>query len=202
MSPRTRSARGEGDALRSEIVGAAEKLLLSSGSDEAVSIRAVATAVGVTAPSIYRHFADKDQLILAVCESQFGNFNEVMLAAARGATTPMDELQAMGEAYIQFGLDHPEAYAVMFMRPPSEFLALEGAGRPEAYLGVVDLVKRAVEAGQMETKNVDLAAQVIWAAVHGLTSLMIAKPDFPWKKRKDLTAHILHGAVAPFLPVP
>ena len=66
---RARARRGEGPRLREEILAAATRLLAETGDEEAVSIRAVAEAVGVTPPSIYLHFADKTELIFAVCES-------------------------------------------------------------------------------------------------------------------------------------
>jgi AcrR family transcriptional regulator len=55
---RRRARRGEGEKLREEILEAAERLLLQTGSEEMVQVRAVAEAVGVTPPSIYLHFAD------------------------------------------------------------------------------------------------------------------------------------------------
>jgi len=64
---RRRAPRGQGRKLREEILAAAERLLRETGDQEAVSIRAVADAVGVTPPSIYLHFADKTDLIFAIC---------------------------------------------------------------------------------------------------------------------------------------
>ena len=63
-SRRTRARRGEGERLREEILDAAERLLIETGNRDAVSIRAVAEAVGVTPPSIYLHFADKTELLI------------------------------------------------------------------------------------------------------------------------------------------
>ena len=65
---RSRSRRGEGETLRADLLTATERLMIEAGSADAVSIRAIADAVGVTPPSIYLHFPDKDSLILAVCE--------------------------------------------------------------------------------------------------------------------------------------
>ncbi|NED65050.1 helix-turn-helix transcriptional regulator, partial [Streptomyces sp. SID10244] len=68
---RTRSPRGSGELLAEEIIASATALLLEEGDDAAVSIRAVAGRVGVTPPSIYLHFADKDALLDAVCARYF-----------------------------------------------------------------------------------------------------------------------------------
>ena len=63
---RRRSPRGSGDRLAGEIVDAAIELLIDAGDDSAVSIRSIAARVGVTPPSIYLHFADKQELLDAV----------------------------------------------------------------------------------------------------------------------------------------
>jgi AcrR family transcriptional regulator len=68
---RRRAARGSGEQLREEILNAATDLLLETGHAKDVSIRSVAQRVGVTPPSIYLHFADKDALLDAVCGRYF-----------------------------------------------------------------------------------------------------------------------------------
>jgi AcrR family transcriptional regulator len=75
---RSRARRGEGDRLREQILEAAEHLLIQTGNEEAVTIRAVAEAVGVTPPSVYLHFADKDDLLFAICERHFARLAQVM----------------------------------------------------------------------------------------------------------------------------
>jgi len=64
---RVRANPGEGERLREEILSAAERLLVDAGGDEALTLRAVAQHVGVTTPSLYRHFRDKASLVSAVC---------------------------------------------------------------------------------------------------------------------------------------
>ena len=73
-SRRHRARRGQGEALRGEILAAARELLAETGNQEAVSVRAVAERVGITTPSIYLHFKDKDDLLDAVCADVFGAF--------------------------------------------------------------------------------------------------------------------------------
>jgi AcrR family transcriptional regulator len=61
---RPRARRGEGDKLRDHLLTATERLMIESGGADTVSIRAIADAVGVTPPSIYLHFPDKEALIV------------------------------------------------------------------------------------------------------------------------------------------
>ena len=81
---RRRAPRGSGEQLRDEILDATTDLLLETGHAKAVSIRSVAQRVGVTPPSIYLHFADKDALLDAVCARYFEKLDEEMQAAAAG----------------------------------------------------------------------------------------------------------------------
>ncbi len=74
--------------MRADLLAATERLMIETGSAEAVSIRAIADAVGVTPPSIYLHFPDKDSLILAVCERHFEAFDSVIEEAGRSTRRP------------------------------------------------------------------------------------------------------------------
>ena len=69
----------------------------------------------MTAPSIYRHFDDKDSLIFHVVESVFGRLDEALETAAADAEDPVDEIMRKGRAYVAFGLSHPEHYRLLFM---------------------------------------------------------------------------------------
>src|SRR5271165_7129521 len=89
---RSRARRGEGERLKEEIVAATAALLESTGDVDAVSIRAIADAVGVSSPSIYLHFPDKTALLYAVCQERFEQLDQVMEAAARLASDPFDEV--------------------------------------------------------------------------------------------------------------
>jgi AcrR family transcriptional regulator len=64
----------------------------------------VASAVGVTPPSIYLHFADKDELIFAVCQEQFARLEELVDRESVGLDDPLERLRKMGEVYVRFGV--------------------------------------------------------------------------------------------------
>jgi len=205
---RPRARKGEGARLRDEILAATEKLLLETGSARAVSIRAVADAVGVTAPSIYRHFPDKDTLIYEVCNRHFIELDAEIEAAVTGVDDPVDDLAARGRAYLDFGIANPEPYRVMFMtRPeiaPVERQQLWLKDSP-TFLGLVDSVQRCIDAGRLRT-GFDDALQIsvgMWARVHGLTSLLVSKPFLFPATEADRAAFLdeymdtcLHGIVA------
>ncbi|MGH9129906.1 MAG: TetR/AcrR family transcriptional regulator [Acidimicrobiales bacterium] len=177
---RSRAPRGQGGRLRQEILEATERLLLETGDQDAVSIRAVAESVGISPPSIYMHFSDKLELIFAVCQRHLDDLDRLLSEAAAGVTDPVEALRRRGRAYVGFGLDQPEVYRILFMiRPtasPPDWLhsrLLESA----AFLHTLEVVQAALDAGAIQTGPAELVAVGLWAAIHGLTSLLIAKPD-------------------------
>jgi AcrR family transcriptional regulator len=182
---RPRLPKGEGRQLRAEILAATEQMLLETGSAQAVSIRGVADAVGVTPPSIYRHFADKDRLIFEVCARHFTALEDHIVAATAGVEDPVDRLAVMGRAYIEFGVANPEPYRIMFMtradRAPVEF-----QGEVLVDSACFDLltasVQECIDAGRFRPEHTDAYRLSLgfWARVHGLTSLLVSKPTMDW----------------------
>lgn len=159
-------------------------LLAETGDEQAVSIRAVAQRVGVSAPSIYLHFADKQALLDAVCEEVFEALHLRLRAAGEGAANLFEALRAQGNAYVHFALENPEHYRLVMMTKhvpgdtsPDRLIARGAFG----YL--VESVGRCVEEGVYSGEPVELALG-LWAAAHGVAALLVAKPYFPWPERE------------------
>src|SRR5262245_54990080 len=150
-SRRRRLPKGEGQQLREEILAATERMLLDTGSFEAVSIRAVADAVGVTPPSIYRHFEDKTALIFEVCTRHFGALESYIGERCKHIEAPVASLAALGRAYIEFGIANPEPYRIMFMtRPDTVPIEFQGEVLAEsaAFADLMTWVQRCIDAGR------------------------------------------------------
>jgi AcrR family transcriptional regulator len=182
---RPRARRGQGELLRQDILRAAEDLLIRKGDADAVSIRAVAEAVGVTPPSIYLHFADKSDLIFHVCQQQWERFDHDLRASVAGIDDPLAWLERIGHAYIRWGLANPEHYRILFMSKPTQVPAhvdKEQVIMAGTFGDALAVVTRAVERGHLRGDPALLTFSV-WAAVHGLVSLMIAIPEVPWPPR-------------------
>ena len=184
---RRRSARGQGAALRGEVLRATMDLLAETGDEEAVSLRAVAQRVGVSVPSIYLHFADKQALLDAVCDQVFSALDTAMQAAAADAPHVFEGLRRQGVAYVQFAVENPEHYRIVLMRKHEE----AAGGHADlmtasvAFQHFVDSVQACVDAGVFEGAAEELALQ-LWAGAHGLAALLVAKPYFPWPPLEQL----------------
>jgi AcrR family transcriptional regulator len=190
---RRRAQRGSGDELRAEIVAAAKALLATSANADAMSIRAVADAVGVTAPSIYLHFADKDDLLSAVVVDVFAELDSAMLAAADGLSLPMERMQAFGLAYVKFAVSHPEHYRIALLDPGprpnvDEVLATS------AFEHFNETVKQCMDAGIFAAGDPVPITLELWTAAHGLAALMITKPYLPWGDVAEVTDRVLCAA--------
>ena len=182
-SRRKRASRGSGEQLRAEIVAATKNLLAESANSDAVSIRMVADAVGVTPPSIYLHFADKDALIEAVVTDVFAELDAAMVAAGEAVTQPLQKLRAYGLAYVKFAVEHPEHYRVATMeRCPieGEPRALDTVLADAAFVHFMATVRECMDAGIFAVGDPLPITLQLWSAAHGIASLMIAKPYLPW----------------------
>ncbi|HRA33630.1 MAG TPA: TetR/AcrR family transcriptional regulator [Acidimicrobiales bacterium] len=198
-APVGRARRGEGDRTREAILEAADRLLVESGSEEAVSVRAVADAVGLTPPTIYRHFDDKDHLLFEVCAVHFDRLDrEVVAPVVAAVADPVEALRQIAHDYVRFGLDDPEHYRIMFMG--------HAAHTPERYDdhqilstgcfgSVIELVSRAVDEGRLRAGEGGpvVLAFVLWSALHGLVATRVAKPNMPGPPADLLVEAILEA---------
>jgi AcrR family transcriptional regulator len=191
---RPRAKRGSGELLRQEIVDAAKRLLAAADTADDVPIRAVADAVGVTTPSIYLHFADKQELLGAVVADVFRELDDAMVAAATPEKTPLDRLRAFGLAYVRFALDHREHYRLAMLEPcPTPNAQVDEVLHSSAFAHMQATVEECIEARIFEGDPLAISFEM-WAAAHGVAALMIAKPYLPFGDADDFADRVLCAA--------
>jgi AcrR family transcriptional regulator len=178
-SGRKRAPRGQGDKLRLEIMDATEALLVRTGNSDLVSIRGIADAVGVTPPSIYRHFTDKDELVSAICERRFADFNAAV-GSEDTPSDPLERLKEMGRSYGRFALDNPEHYRILMMTTSTGDRAADSTEGQKAFGRLVQAVEACQSVGRIRKGAPAEIAIALWSGVHGLVSLLITSPNFPW----------------------
>ena len=176
----------EKSETRDKILDAARELFVTEGF-EGVSMRKVAEKIEYSPTAIYVHFADKQELFRELCHQDYARLAEVFQSSVM-STDPMDRLKQIGAIYIDFGTRYPNHYKFMFMtpHPPHEpdDIDREMMGNPEkdAYAFLKWAVQQALDAKcfREELTDAELLSQTLWASVHGVISLQIAKGCDPW----------------------
>ena len=180
---RRRNPRGHGERLRTELLDAAAGILARDGHARGLSLSSVARAVGIAATSVYLHFPDIDQLKHALVDRGYSEMNSRRAEATAGITDPGRIVLARWRAYAHFAIDNPGLYRLMFgseLPPAKAFNMPDSPGR-HAFMDGVQSIARAQQAGRVTaTDDPFRLASLVWAAVHGLVSLRMDRPNFPW----------------------
>lgn len=194
--------------MRELILNAARDLFAEQGF-EAVTMREIAQRIEYSPTAIYGHFKDKMTLLQDLCAVDFLEFAQSFDQAAR-EKDPIERLKKIGLAYVRFALENPNHYRFMFMMPlpeeaePSAESLREYKGRPDkdAYALLRTTVDAALKTGRFRPgfRDADEIAQVLWAGVHGVAALHIARANdrwIPWrpveKSARVLVEAVLHG---------
>jgi len=158
--------------LRNKLSAAAQELYLSDGI-EGVSMRKVADMVGVSAPAIYRHFKNKDELLNEIVIEGL-KILEGYLRPALEAGTPYDRLIGMTEGYLNFALEQPKFFDFAFLIPnPTLAPVADEIARPDwdTFRMAVEAVAACAASGVFPPDDALETAVTIWAEVHGLITL-------------------------------
>lgn len=195
------TSRTRNGQRRDQILDAALQLFAQNGMAN-VTTRQIAQAVGISQPSLYAHFRTADEIGGELCARAFATLSARMQRCADLPGTPRERLARMARAYVEFGLDNPDMYRVAFMIEDMKTCA-EGAAPTDADTGPTDPVlaaglrsfavmhEQVIALLGRDCEEAMLTAQLIWVHVHGLVSLLIARPEFPWLDRERLiAAHI------------
>jgi AcrR family transcriptional regulator len=177
-TPRQRYARGEGDRLRQDLLESAADLMAKHGDIDSISLRAVARDAGVSATAVYRHFDDHLDLLRQSVEYCWGHFRSTLGDAAARDDDPFVRFRAMGDAYVQFALEHPGQYRVLF----SNKIDLGDEGGPvgiSAFHLLVDNVADMLRVLDDDRDPFFVAVQVhTW--MHGIVDLVGCHPAMAW----------------------
>lgn len=184
-------------SLRREILAAASQLFVEQGFQR-VTMRRIAERIEYSPTTIYLHFKDKNELLEAVCQETFAQLAGKLERLSLTASTPLGHLREALRTYVEFGLANRHQYAVAFSgsHPGS------GGGSFEKSIGsgVFDVLRQAVRAcaerGDIQAQQVDVTAQALWAAAHGVTSLLITMPAFPFVPVPALVDHLVDTLLA------
>lgn len=181
--------------LRTQILDAARHLMVTDGYDS-ISMRKIATYIGYSATSIYLHFKSKGDLFHTLIDEGMDRLHQVLLHASETARSlsPRQELEAVCASFVQFGLSNREYYEVMFVLHPD-------TGRrypPEKYRKarrnikvIEDALARGLKEGSVAVDDTYLTANSIWAMLHGVVTLLIARRVDNSISQEQLTSSVI-----------
>src|SRR5579862_5022704 len=152
--------------LRAALLTAALELLDESGETD-LSLRAVARRAGVSPAAPYRHYADREALVSAVAAIGYAELAERLAAAHPSPSTP-DQLASAAVAYVQFALERPALFRIMFGEPCDR-----DNDERVAAAGAVSLYVREIAGRSFPGADPEALATAIWALVHGLAFLYL-----------------------------
>ena len=172
---------------------AATRLLATSTSQEAVTLRAIAREAGVAAPSIYPHFADRAEILDTVISRAFAELARVCADAASRASSGAAAVRSICHTYMRFAGADPARYQILFQRSPTN-VSPEPHPYPsglEAFELLSSAIGQAVTEGTSASTDPGRDAQALWAALHGLVTIIPATPGFPWRRVDDLVDRLI-----------
>ncbi len=163
--------------IRQLILDHSMKLFVEEGFSH-VSMRKIAERIQYSPTTLYLYFQDKNEILFHCCESGF----EKMLISNISLSlihNPIDRLHQMGRNYLQFGLENPEFYDLMFIQEaPMDRIIEMGEGwssGDQALEALKIIIQDGMDQGLIVPAKVETVAMAVWSMVHGLVSLAIRK---------------------------
>lgn len=192
--------------LREALVHQAVRTIRTHGV-EGLTLRDVGAELRVSRTALYRHFADKQSLLVAVATDGFRAFRQTLADAWTGGGRGRAGFQAMGRAYVRFAVENPSHYRVMFGGYVSkDACGAELATESEASFRVLlDAIVELQQAGLVRNDHPMALAVFVWGAVHGLAMLAIGgqvtRPGATPEQTAAFTVErVWDGVAAPPLP--
>lgn len=188
------------DKTTSERIAEATLLILESEGAEAVSMRRVAQAVGITPMAIYHHFPNREALLNSITDREFANFLGYIERRTVSGSHERRLISAM-EAYIDYALDRPRIFDYVFSqsRPAARRYPEDFRQRRSPTLNpLADQVAEAMASGWMKKDDIWEVALELWAVTHGYVALYRAgRFNLEEKKFRALVrralGRVIHG---------
>jgi AcrR family transcriptional regulator len=178
--------------LRNELLDTAEAQL-AEGVDE-LSLRALARSVGVSQTAPYRHFSDKNELLVALATRGYEQLLSELKEAGKTAGGPEGQLAAFAHTYVNYAVDHPDLFRLMFgpmEKPQQDYPDLRQAMR-DTYDLVRSIMREGMAQGIFKQEDTEYLANAGWSGIHGLATLKIDSPQL-FERHIDLRRQIELG---------
>ncbi len=159
---------------RADVCRVAEMLFARHGV-EGVTMRQIAAELGWSPTTAYRYFENREEILVAVRANAFNRFCQVIEEATRSSADPRKSARNVGQAYLKFALENPNAYRMMFdisqaeVTGNAELAEALARARRSMVAYVAALIDEGILRGDMQALG-----QMLWAAAHGLVMLRLS----------------------------
>lgn len=187
------------ESLRQEIFDAASELFAQEGYQN-VSMRKIAERIEYSPTTIYLYFKDKNELLKYICEETFAKLGTQIREISEPETEPLVALKKGLRAYVDFGLEHPNHYEVVFNmpifnQPHDDEYRYEGSMGQRTFEYLRSQVAACVAAGKLKNGDVAMMSQILWAGIHGIVSLLNNHLDFPFVETNALVNSMIETLI-------
>jgi AcrR family transcriptional regulator len=185
--------------LRDQIRDVARDLFAREGY-ESVSMRRIGSKIGCSPMAIYRHYENKEELLLSICEETFSGMIQVLDETRLQPGTALERLRRSLRMIVDFHLSHPNHYKVTFMTvmPPGPVAERKVAIGQRAMDRLRAGVRECAAEKGIEV-DVEMAAQVLRVAMHGIASMLITTGQcYPWKEPERMKELVIETVTRQF----
>lgn len=164
-------------SLREDILKVSRILLIKDGFGK-MSMRKIAGEINVSATSIYLHFQNKDELLLALIETSIDKLSEALDNQLMEGDDSVLKLQKMANGFISFALSNPQEYEIIYMVRPEEMPKYPREKFQQVrkiYEKLAVIIEEGRVKGIFEVDNPLMSAYTLWAQLHGVASVIISK---------------------------
>ena len=195
------AASGAGDKAQgsAERILAAGMRILEEEGYEALSMRKVGAAVGLSQAAIYRHYKDKAELVSRIVEMGYGDLVALSSFPDEGREAPALLLAAGIRRYFRFALERPQLFKAVLLEdigPAGREVAVLSAGvsgRRRTFANLVELLRRGMDSGDFGKADPEVTAQALWASMFGLAARLViesARPEGPGRASEVIDRQI------------
>ena len=169
------------DRTRQAILEAARQIITEEG-PQGFSMRSLADRIDYSPAGLYEYFNSKEDIIRVLGTQGHEMLRDHLLLVDQGLP-PAEYLQSLGLAYIEFALNNPDYYLLMFTHSPTQVQAERMVSESSSYPVLLHAIQKGIEAGVFKPRQgfgLQEMAYAAWAMVHGISMLRITYlKDFP-----------------------
>lgn len=184
----------EKEIIRKKIIDAASEILVSEGYEK-LSIRKIASKIEYSPGIIYHYFSDKGEIIAFIVQQEYERILKCISEIQVDVENPEKSMELSLRAYINLILEAPEKFRAILMNDIEVVqekvnMLYSGISKERKSIQeICKLIELGIEKGRFRDLDVELTAQIIWTATHGIISRLIIEKNISQEQKERLINH-------------